>query len=94
MKFRKKPVEIEAFHWTENTGVCWNQFRLWLGTIQTFSRIHRDNDGPGFGCSWTLFIYTLEGKMKVSPGDWIICGVEGELYPCKPDIFELTYEAV
>jgi len=41
-----------------------------------------------------IFIDTLEGKMKASPGDWIITGVHGEKYPCKPDVFELTYEAV
>ena len=40
-----------------------------------------------------IFIDTLEGKMKASPGDWIITGVHGEKYPCKPDVFELTYEA-
>lgn len=40
------------------------------------------------------FIRTLEGHHEVSPGDWIITGVKGERYPCKPDIFELTYEAV
>ena len=41
-----------------------------------------------------IFIDTLEGKMKASPGDWIITGVHGEKYPCKPDVFEWTYEAV
>jgi hypothetical protein len=39
-------------------------------------------------------IETLEGTMTATPGDWIICGVQGELYPCKPDIFEATYEPV
>lgn len=41
-----------------------------------------------------LMIQTLEGNMKASPGDWIITGVHGEKYPCKPDIFEKTYEPV
>jgi hypothetical protein len=41
-----------------------------------------------------LFILTLEGNMQVSPGDWVITGVNGEKYPCKPDIFEKTYEPV
>ena len=41
-----------------------------------------------------LMIQTLEGKMKASPGDWIITGVHGEKYPCKPDIFEKTYEPI
>ena len=42
----------------------------------------------------SAFIETLEGRMEAKPGDWIIRGVKGELYPCKPDIFEATYEAV
>jgi hypothetical protein len=41
-----------------------------------------------------LYIMTLEGKMRANKGDWIIKGVKGELYPCKPDIFEATYEEV
>lgn len=41
-----------------------------------------------------LYIETLEGTMKASPGDWIITGVKGEVYPCKPDIFEETYQAL
>ena len=41
-----------------------------------------------------VVIHTLEGDMKASPGDWIITGVNGEQYPCKPDIFEKTYEPV
>ena len=48
-----------------------------------------------FGVEYTVMdrsIQTLEGPMKVSPGDWIITGVKGEKYPCKPDIFEMTYE--
>ena len=42
----------------------------------------------------TLDIQTWEGTMSASPGDWIICGIKGEFYPCKPDIFEDTYEPV
>lgn len=41
-----------------------------------------------------ILIPTLEGMMAASPGDWIICGVKGEFYPCKPDVFDATYEAV
>lgn len=41
-----------------------------------------------------MIIHTLEGDMKASPGDWIITGVEGEQYPCKPDIFEKTYQRI
>ena len=45
-------------------------------------------------CDPYHYIETLKGEMRVSPGDWIITGVKGEHYPCKPDIFEQTYEAV
>lgn len=59
MKFRKKPVVVDAY--------------------QT---------------DWEMNIETLEGVMHAEPGDWIITGVNGERYPCKPDIFEKTYEPV
>ena len=71
MKFRKKPVVIEATQWFE------------MG------------DHPAVQDGLTTIqpvIKTLEGYMYVSPGDWIITGVKGEHYPCKPDIFEMTYE--
>lgn len=78
MKYRKKPVEIEAIQWTGNNG----------SEIETFIEGNFDN---------TLSypnIRTLEGVMKVDIGDYVIKGVKGEFYPCKPDIFEMTYEAV
>lgn len=52
------------------------------------------NDGTIIVRDKDTFIKTLEGEMKVNDGDWIIQGVKGELYPCKPDIFEATYERV
>ena len=73
MKFRKKPVVIEATQW------------------------FKDGDHPAVQCSpWNgrFFIDTLEGDHTVTPGDWIITGVKGEFYPCKDEIFKLTYEAV
>ena len=73
MKFRKKPVVIEATQW----------FKDGDHPAVTHS-IHR-----GWGK-----VATLEGDMTVMPGDWIITGVKGEVYPCKPDIFEMTYEAM
>lgn len=82
MKFRKKPVEIEAVQWS---GSNWHEMLAWA----------KWEEG---GDVWTdgniLKIKTLEGTMDANPGDWVICGVKGELYPCKPDIFEATYEAV
>ena len=83
MKFRKKPVVIEAhrflgeFSWDEMPG----EFKLALRRHVKMS-----------GTFWT--IETMEGEMFATPGDWIIKGVKGEFYPCKPDIFEATYERV
>jgi len=73
MKFRKKPVVIEAEQFLKSMPL-------------PFSR-------EGVCCyddGW--FIHTLEGRLHISEGDWIIKGVQGEFYPCKPDIFEQTYE--
>ena len=73
MKFRKKPVVIEATQWFKN-----GDHPAVLDT---------DENGNGW-------VDTLEGGHIVTPGDWIITGVKGEHYPCKPDIFEMTYEPV
>jgi hypothetical protein len=97
MKFRKKPVEIEAFqmtearrmdneYWPEWLGAAWNGNRDEEGTLQ---RVDMDATMPD-----QLEVVTLEGNHRVSWGDWIIRGVKGELYPCKPDIFAATYEPV
>jgi len=84
-KFRKKPVVIEARQWD---GFCTTAERLmqWMRT-HGVSSVY--TDGPS-----ALTICTLEGDMIAVPGDWIIQGVKGEFYPCKPDIFEATYEEV
>lgn len=74
MKFRKKPVVIEAI-----------QFRAGEIDDRIASEVRMTEVG-------TLEIDTLEGTMTAHPGDWIIRGVSGELYPCKPDIFDATYE--
>jgi len=81
-KFRKKPVEIEARLYTRDN---WVEIANWLRESDV--RVAGSSDGR-------LFIPTLEGDMAASPGDWIIRGVQGEFYPCKPDIFEQTYEEV
>ena len=81
MKFRKKPVVIDALQWTGANYV----------DMEGFLRSPRNGYFMGDG---TLRIATVEGVMRASPGDWIICGVAGEFYPCKPDIFEKTYEPV
>jgi hypothetical protein len=83
-KFRKKPVVIEAVRFPVD-GIMTQELIDFLG--MTFQAL------PGEGYNH-ITISTLEGNMEASPGDWIIKGVNGEKYPCKPDIFEKTYEAV
>ena len=81
MKYRKKPVVIEAVQYDgTDESVDWLYPQLVSGEIG------RNTQG--------LFIKTLEGVMKAEIGDYIIKGVNGEFYPCKPDIFEATYEKV
>ncbi len=79
MKYRKKPVEIEAIQLTEEN----------LDKIMEFCG-GKIKSHPLTG----VVIETLEGNMTADKGDYIIKGVKGEFYPCKPDIFELTYEKV
>lgn len=77
MKFRKKPVVIDAVQLGQN-----NRYDImnWCG------------GRPGY--DQKIIIPTLEGEISASEGDWIIKGIKGEFYPCKPDIFEATYERV
>jgi hypothetical protein len=82
MKYRKKPVVIEAIRYLGESSH--NLVRLFVGDSVP---LHQFGDGK-------LGIPTLEGVMTANPGDWIIRGVKGELYPCKPDIFDATYEPV
>lgn len=87
-RFRKKPVEIDAVRWLggpESAGPVIDWVLAGGGTARW-----DDQETP----EGTLSIVTLEGVMYADPGDWIIRGVKGEFYPCKPDIFEATYEAV
>lgn len=84
MKFRKRPIIIEAILFDGSNG---NEIRETLSSIP-----------PPEGTIVTnplreqLIVWTLEGPLVASKGDWIIRGIKGELYPCKPDIFEATYE--
>ena len=83
MKFRKKPVVVDAVRFeTNNVGGNEHMDAIleWIG------------DSAAWHDSTDIFIPTLEGVMRASVGDWIIKGVNGEFYPCKPDIFEKTYE--
>lgn len=86
-KFRKKPVVIEAMQLTrKNADVC----LLFIGK----NNIKGYNLGEFAEDSCYINIQTLEGVMQANEGDWIIKGIKGEFYPCKPDIFEATYEKV
>ena len=88
-KFRKKPVVIEAFKvGSTNIYPDWLHDAISEGVVWT-------RGTTGWGDAFTSAdIRTLEGTMTAGEGDWIIRGVNGELYPCKPDIFEKTYELV
>lgn len=82
-RFRKKPVEIDAVQWTgSNTA-----------EVADFMGSSPGIGSDGQGAHW-VEIATLEGTMRADKGDWIIRGIRGELYPCKPDIFEGSYDQV
>jgi hypothetical protein len=83
-QYRKKPVVIEAVKWTGNNSEIEHMKYIWGQDFILSAINHEDYFG----------IATLEGVMNISLGDFIIKGVQGEFYPCKPDIFELTYEVV
>lgn len=86
MKYRKKPVIIEAIQFEDNSDRIIEIHEFMGGDTTRVN--YEDKDNP------YLKIETLEGIMKASVGDYIIKGVNGEFYPCKPDIFEKTYERV
>lgn len=85
-KYRKKPIVIEAEQWYPKGGVknyAPSKDLAWQG------QVYKDKASKtGYS------IDTLEGSHEVTPGDWIIVGIKGETYPCKPDIFAATYELV
>ena len=85
--FRKKPVVIEAEQYDGSNG--WF-IRQWSGREVYESPVLEPTESNPGGSY--MQVETLEGVMIASPGDWIIKGVAGEFYPCKPDIFEATYE--
>ena len=95
MKFRKKPVVIEAIKFDGSIRSA-DEICLWS---------NKDRDGAPLsdpiidyvvykGNVQDLLVHTLEGDMRVDPNDWVIREVAGEFYPCKPDIFKATYETV
>ena len=91
-QFRKLPVVIEAVQFT---GDNWNEITAFFGRKSGETR-HGGHPEPGDWQSHgrSVRIVTLEGIMTADEGDWIIKGIKGEFYPCKPDIFAKTYEEV
>lgn len=105
-RFRKKPVEVEAIKFLELIGEGTPKFegappawlaeafcKTWddLGKVGTIDVPMRIGEGKE---PLSLYIGTLEGAMRVSPGDWVVRGTQGELYPCKPQMFEDSYEYI
>ena len=92
MKYRKRPVIIEAFQMTKERRWDNHEWPNWLNMAW--------QQDPSEGAMWCedggedLFCGTLEGVGKIDFDDFIIQGIKGEIYPCKPDIFDLTYEEV
>lgn len=96
MKFRKKPVVIEAmrlFAYTEGMSPIGDSegSELWRWMVKNGASFWMEQQDPGPAY---MVIQTLEGSHRADIGDWIIKGVKGEFYPCKPDIFEMTYEKI
>lgn len=104
--YRKKPVEIEARQFPTNGTASeahaiyqWIESNTAYGSFEPMAVIEGRMAWPKDGVSidprdGRMIIATLEGGHWVDPGDWIIKGIQGEFYPCKPDIFEATYEKV
>ena len=88
-KYRKKPVVIEAMRFVTSSYSAMTEVARWCGGL-----ICSEAKSDWTDAAYWLDIPTLEGVMKASPGDYIIRGVRGEFYPCKPNIFEDTYEVV
>lgn len=94
-KYRKKPVEIEAMQWDGS----WDsivEIRRWAYNHCGDCTLEIVGTGSEEDKYKPIYVecHTLEGSLNVSTNDWIIRGVQGEFYPCKPDIFEATYEKV
>lgn len=86
--YRKKPVVIEAFQWTGDYDQT--EEPQWICNAIHSGIVHFEKAGT----ENIMMIDTLEGTHRANRGDWIIRGIKGELYPCKPDIFVATYEPV
>lgn len=106
MKFRKRPVVVEATQWFKNGDhpedlsghLSGGQEKTEDQVVRYFRSPNPDGKCRCTECGFTYYVHgwidTLEDGHRVCPGDWIITGVKGERYPCKPDIFEATYDLV
>lgn len=89
MRFVKRPVEIDAYPVSmliDQASNHWDDLPPWV--------IRAYNEGKIIFLNRAIEIGTLEGRMTANFDDWLILGIKGELYPCKPDVFELTYQRV
>lgn len=91
MKYRKKPIEVDAVQWTGKNSYEIKEFTLGNSHISALSVYRPQGQLPE---DFQLFINTLEGTMTVNIGDYIIKGVEGEFYPVRENIFNKTYERI
>jgi hypothetical protein len=92
MKYRKKPVIIDA--WQFDPWSPPGHVPAWINFTWFSEEVELDANGKECRGRKLMSIPTLEGTMTANVGDWIIKGINGEVYPCKPDIFEATYEPV
>lgn len=89
MKYRTKPCEIEAIHWN---GLNLEEVKSFIGEALIYDIIDTAWQVGKGRLHVNMLIKTLEGNMQASVGDYIIKGLRGEFYPCKPDVFEMKYE--
>lgn len=87
MKFRKKPVIIDAIQYS---GSNVNEILSFVGKDLVVEQVYQGK----LPTIYELYIETLEGRMRIGVGDYVIRGIKEEFYPCKPDIFEATYEKI
>jgi hypothetical protein len=94
MQYRKKPIVIEAVEWLKHGDHPAVRKTSYQEIAQLLLTSGCSKEPPYWSWERMGIIETLEGSFAVIPGDYILTGVKGEVYPCKPDIFEATYEKV
>jgi hypothetical protein len=92
-RYRKRPVEIDAMQWDARASAY--DLIEWADVSVDYDPYTAGPSNPANGEDWgRLAVFTMEGEHVATPGDWLIKGIQGEFYFCKPDIFAATYEAV